>query len=325
METFTLYLEDVAPQNTFDRSMEGTLNHVGSLSLSDLDITIPEIISVSPYDGTIAVFDYGSMKLHLIETDNDHNLITHTVSELHAGSEEGEFSNPTEILFVDNDRIAIADPGNSKLIFTNLAGEFVDEITLSESPHRMVMGMESLITGSLISDHLFSSVDIHTGESKENFGKMNRPASPRLKQGDLSAQRGKIAFIPYESSWFTVFTEEGDLLFQRETIRSTIRQQVVDDPRVNSSLSSVQGNNVINTSIQMSDDTIAILHSGKNPRNLGNLIDFYTLHDGSYLGTYQLDTHVNLIRIHHKRNTLFTRHQDADGRFEIKIYDMQGM
>lgn len=63
-ESFILSLDDVTQQTNSARHIEGELETHTTINLSEYEIYIPELISVSP-NGTIGVFDYSQMKMNL--------------------------------------------------------------------------------------------------------------------------------------------------------------------------------------------------------------------------------------------------------------------
>jgi len=307
---FTLSLHEVAGQEAEERSVASTLESFASINLSEYEIFIPELITVSE-EGKIVVFDYNQMKFNLIETVDNFSGSTNSVLPIREGRGPGEVSNPVEVLITPDNELLTVDPRNGKLMYFTLDGELIREQTTPAFPHRMAKADERIVFASVLGDRLFSTLLPETGETAEMFGEL--PSAAHLfKEGDLSARGNKVAFMPYSSPWFALFTEDGDLLYQVSTIKTA---KSTDEP------GSSENSRFINSSVQLLDDVVVILHSGDNVRNIANMIDVYSVTDGKYLGSFTLDAPASLISI--QDNKLYTRSRNSEGDFLINVYDFQ--
>lgn len=316
---FDLSLNNAITQDIQERELAGLLEKKATINLSEYEIFIPEIISVSN-DGSIAIIDYSQRKFNLINPGENFSEINHSVLPIREGRGPGEFANPVDLLFTADNELLTADPRNAKLIYYTLDGQLIREKKLSETPHRIAKANDRLVFAHLLRENLFSSVDPSTGEIIKTFGNLPTMA-PILQQGDLSAYGDKIVFMPYGSSWFALFTNRGELLYQKSTIQPVHQsddalRQLQDKPTIRP-----HNFKFINSSVQLLDDIVVILHSGDSLRNISTTIDVYSSANGKYLGTYTLDAPANLIRI--QGNTLYTRSRNSKGDFVINIYDFQ--
>lgn len=316
---FTLSLHDAPPQNAQERQKVGMLESYASINLGEHQIFIPELISVSE-SGAIAILDYGQMNFNLIEPRDNFSGSTHTVLPIRPGRGPGEFQNPMEILFTVDNELLLIDPPNAKLMYYTLEGELIREQSISERPHRMALTDDRIIFAYLMGEKLFSTMLRETGESAESFGEIPTPA-PLLKQGDLSTHANKVVFMPYGLSWFALFTDRGELLYQASTIELIKQPDETLQQLKNYPTSRPDSFKFINSSVQLLDDMIVILHSGDSIGNIANTIDTYSITDGEYLSSFTLDAPANLIRI--RGNTLYTRSRNKEGEFLINIYDFR--
>ena len=314
---FNLSLHVNAPHEGEERLIAGLLESKASINLSDYEIFIPELISVSE-DGKIVIFDYGKMKFNLLEAEGDFNTFTHTLLPIRSGRGPGEFLNPVEVLFSTNNELSIVDPANAKLMYFSLDGDLVNEISLEVRPHRMAATNDRIVFAYIMGEKLFSTLDTKTENVSASFGKIPT-SSPMLKQGDLSANNNNVVFMPYGSSWFALFTDRGELLYQSNTIEYIEQPKVVQRELELNPLSRPEGFWFINSSVQLLDDMILILHSGSNVGNISNMIDFYNHANGEYLASLMLDAPANLIRV--RGNTLYTRSRNQENDFLVNIYD----
>ncbi len=319
VDDFNLSLHDLPAQDAQERHVADNLESYASINLGGYDIFIPELISISE-EGAIGIFDYSRMQFNLIVPEEDFSGSTHSVLPIRSGRGPGEFQNPVEVLFTADNELLLADPANAKLIYYTPEGELMGEHNLSERPHRMAKTNDRIVFAYIMEEKLFGTLNFETMEKAGSFGSIPTTA-PILKQGDLAARGDKVVFMPYGSSWFALFTDQGELLYQVSTVQPVMQsgnvlKQLQDLPTIRP-----QEFRFINSSVQLLDEVIVILYSGDNSGNIANMIDIYSVTDGTYVGSFTLDAPANLIRI--RGNTLYTRSRNSDGDFVINIYDFQ--
>lgn len=306
-----LFGQDLAQNFEQTRAIENIeMLEVGSFYPSDIGLFRPELVTFDAYRNKFFIYDYGIRNLvsvNFLEL-TDHNSTTVKEIGNGFGSGPGEFRNPTGICLVNDEktskvvlvdpdlaRVSIYDGNSDKLLKSFRPKRFVPFRVACNKTNIVLFNAMYHPQGSIAVYDYEGNLVTHIKESGRNKNNVSS-----MESGHLTVNDEQIYYAGQDIEILKRFSL-GDYSFKGKTMFVQAKNNIDGIHITNNGEEVVykksEGYLYRSRGIGANDEVVMVFYSGREDA-YGNIIDFYSTDDLSYLYSSSIDGLANEMNLY---------------------------